>query len=76
MPQVPPELQELDTQVTRTTTVIGSATTLIRGIAARIDAAKTDPAKLTELANSLRTNADELAAAVSENTPSAEESQA
>lgn len=61
-------------EIERNRTVVGSAVALINGIAAKIDAAvaandATDNTALTDLANSLRTDSDSLAAAVSANTP-------
>lgn len=64
-----PELQALTDQVTANTAIAASAVTLINGIAARIDAAKTDPAALTALADSLRSSDTDLAAAIEANTP-------
>src|SRR6266542_4857392 len=58
------EMQELDTlktQVEKTDTVIGSAITLIQGLAAQITALKTDPVALQALADSLNTNTQALA---------------
>jgi ABC-type transporter Mla subunit MlaD len=61
-------LDALTAQVTANTTVIGSALTLINGFAAQLAAAGTDPAKLADLANQLKTQDDALAAAVAANT--------
>jgi len=76
-----PILTDLDAQVTKSTTVMASAVALIRGISARIAAAiaaaLANGATAEELApvqaeaDALSASADELAAAVSENTPSA-----
>src|SRR5437868_2583647 len=65
------ELDDLTTQVTANTTVEESAVTLIKGLAAQIAAAGTDPAKLQALQASLNTSATDLAAAVAANTPPA-----
>jgi len=74
-------LSDLDSAVTNATTVMGSASTLIRGIAARIqaavDAALANGATAAELApvqaeaTALKSSADDLASAVIENTPAA-----
>jgi len=76
-----PILADLDAKVTKATTVMASATALIRGIAARIQAAVqaalANGATAEELApvqaeaDALSASADDLAAAVSENTPAA-----
>jgi hypothetical protein len=76
-----PILAKLDTEVTNATTVMASATALIKGIAARvqaaIDAALANGATEAELApvqtevDALNTASTDLAAAVSENTPAA-----
>jgi predicted nucleic acid-binding Zn-ribbon protein len=63
------ELDALETQVTANTSVEESAVVLIKGIAAQLAAAGTDPAKLTALRTSLNTSATDLAAAVAANTP-------
>lgn len=62
-------------EVERNRTVVGSAVALINGIAGKIEAAvaandATDNTALTDLASSLRSDSDALAAAVSANTPS------
>ena len=61
-------LDDLATQVTANTTVEESAVTLIKGLAAQIAAAGTDPAKLQALQASLKASADDLAAAIAANT--------
>ncbi len=63
------ELDALTAQVTRMTNVSASAVTLINGIAARIEAAKSNPVQVQALADELRTDADRLGAAVTANTP-------
>ncbi len=75
----PPVLDALQAEVARDVTVMGSATTLINGIAARIqaavDAAIAGGATSAQLApvqdevNQLTAAADQLAAAVQANTP-------
>lgn len=65
------EYDDLEAEVTRSTTVQKSAVTLINGFADRLAAAGTDPAKLLALTNDLRNNATDLAAAVAANTPAA-----
>lgn len=65
------ELEDLTAQVAANKTVIDSALVLINGIADRIKAAGTDPAKLAALTADLKTEDDTLAAAVAANTPPA-----
>jgi hypothetical protein len=62
-------LVELEAQVAQNTAVEASAVLLIQGIAAQLAAVATDPAKVQALADSLKTSADSLAAAVVANTP-------
>lgn len=61
-------LDDLTAQVARNTSVTGSALDLIRGFAARLEAAGTDPAKLALLQQQLETSDTDLAAAVAANT--------
>jgi hypothetical protein len=63
------QLQTLTDQVTANNTLIGSAVTLIGGLAAQIQANVNDPVALQALADSLKQNDDTLAAAVVANTP-------
>lgn len=63
------ELDNLTAQVKANSDLLDSATTLINGIADRITAAGTDPAKLTALTSELKAKDDILAAAVTANTP-------
>lgn len=63
------QLDDLTAEVSRNTTVVGSALVLIQGFAAALEAAGTDPAKLQALRDSLAANDDALAAAVAANTP-------
>lgn len=65
------ELQRLTDEVAQTTTVIDSAVALIGGLAQQIRDNATNPAALNALADSLDTKSNELAAAVTANTPSA-----
>jgi hypothetical protein len=65
------DLAPLTAAIASNTTVIGSALTLINGFAAQLAAAGTDPTKLADLAASLKTSDDALAAAVAANTPAA-----
>jgi translation initiation factor 1 (eIF-1/SUI1) len=64
-------LDDLSAQVAANTTVEQSAITLIKGIAAQLAAAGSDPAKLAELKTTLNTSATALADAVAANTPAA-----
>jgi hypothetical protein len=63
------ELDDLMAQVASNESIEQSAITLIQGIAAQLEAAGTDPAKLAGLSASLKTSADALSAAVIANTP-------
>jgi hypothetical protein len=63
------DLSALTAEVTRNTEVDQSAIVLLTGLAAQIEAMKTDPAALQGLADSLRGSSDALAAAVVANTP-------
>jgi len=63
------DLSALTAEVTRNTEVSASAITLLNGLAAQIEALKTDPAALQQLADQLRASSDSLAAAVVANTP-------
>lgn len=65
------DLTALQAEVDRNTSVEKSALLLIQGIAAQLQAAGTDPAKLATLLGQLKANDDELAAAVVANTPAA-----
>lgn len=64
------ELDQLTAQVKANSDLLDSATALINGIAARIEAAGVDPVKLQALTAELKTKDDVLAAAVVANTPS------
>lgn len=65
------DLTALQDAVTRNTSVVQSALTLIQGLKAQLDAAGTDPVKLKELSDQLGKSDDDLAAAVVANTPAA-----
>ncbi len=65
------DILSLTAEVERNTTVEKSALALIQGFAAQLAAAGTDPVKLQALQDTLKTNDDELAAAVVANTPAA-----
>ena len=67
--QMSVELDALTIQVTENTNLEQSAITLIEGIAAQLIAIKDDPVKIAALATSLKTSADNLAAAIVANTP-------
>jgi peptidoglycan hydrolase CwlO-like protein len=67
------ELETLTAEVAETNTVVDSAITLLKGLKAALDAAGTDPAALAALSASLDNKQSELAAAISENTPAAED---
>lgn len=67
-----PELQALTDQVAANTGIAASAVALMNGIAARIEAVKTDPVALSALAASLKSDDDALAAAIVANTPAAD----
>ena len=64
-------LDDLTAQVTQNTTVEESAVTLIKGLAAQIAAAGTDPTKLAALQTQLNGSATDLADAIAANTPAA-----
>jgi len=63
------QLQTLTDQVTANNSLVASAVQLIGGLAAQIEASKTDPVALQALADSLKQNDDALTAAVLANTP-------
>jgi chromosome segregation ATPase len=64
------QLDRLTAEVSEIKTVADSAITLLNGLSAQIRALKDDPAKLEALANDLDAKGNELAAAVTANTPS------
>lgn len=63
-------IADLASKVEQTTTVVGSAVTLIQDLAAMIAEQANDPAQVQALAAALGQTADQLAAAVAANTPS------
>ena len=63
------ELDDLTAEVANATTVEQSAITLIQGLAAQLQAAGTDPAKLQALHDSLVAADSALAAAITATTP-------
>ena len=63
------ELDNLTAQVKANTEVEASAVVLLKGLAAQIEAIKTDPVALQGLSDSLKASADQLAEAVVANTP-------
>lgn len=65
------DLTDLTAQVAKNSEVEASAIVLIRGIAAQLAAAATDPVAVAALASQLKSSADALAAAIVENTPAA-----
>jgi len=65
------DLATLTAQVQANTEIEASAITLIKGIAAQLAAAKSDPVAIQALADQLHASAANLAAAISANTPDA-----
>ena len=65
------DLTVLTAEVERNTTVDESAIVLLTGLAAQIEALKTDPVALQALADTMRGSSDALAAAMLANTPAA-----
>jgi len=65
------DLTALTAEVARNTEVDSSAIALLNGLAAQIEALKTDPVALQALADTMRGSSDSLAAAVVANTPAA-----
>jgi hypothetical protein len=64
-------LDDLADKVAATKTVAQSAVVLIQGLKAQLDAAGTDPAKLKALSDSLADTDQQLADAITANTPAA-----
>lgn len=62
-------LSALTTEVAETKTVMQSAVTLINGLSAKITELKDDPVAIAALAAELDTTSNDLAAAISANTP-------
>jgi hypothetical protein len=69
--QIMADLTTLKAEVTRNTEVDQSAIALLTGLAAQIEALKTDPAALQALADELKGSSDALANAITANTPAA-----
>jgi hypothetical protein len=67
--QLMADLSVLTAEVERNTAVDESAIALLTGLAAQIEALKTDPVALQSLADTMRGSSDALAAAVVANTP-------
>jgi hypothetical protein len=67
------EMVKLETEVSETKTVMQSAIVLLQGLKQRLDEAGTDKAKLDALANDLDVHTNDLAAAVTANTPAENE---
>jgi len=65
------ELDALTAQVQANTDAEQSAITLLTNLHAMLEAAGTDPAKLSALKDTLKNSSDALAAAVVANTPAA-----
>ena len=63
------DLTALTAEVARNTAVDQSAIALLTGLAAQIEALKTDPVALQALADTMKGSSDALAAAVLANTP-------
>jgi flagellar basal body P-ring protein FlgI len=62
-------LDDLEAEVATNTTVEGSVATLIANLVAELQAAATDPARLTAILDTLKANDARLAALVVANTP-------
>jgi chromosome segregation ATPase len=63
------DLSTLQNQVTKNTSVIDGAVQLINGLAAQIAAAKNDPVAIQAIVDQMNAKDDELAQAVTANTP-------
>lgn len=66
------ELDQLTEEVSQTTTIMGSAVTLLQGLKKKLDEAGTDKAKLKALSDDLDASQNDLAAAITANTPTEE----
>lgn len=66
------ELEAVEAEVARNTTVDGSILALVNGLAAQIASMKNDPVRLQALADSLRRDNDAIVAKVREHTPEPE----
>jgi chromosome segregation ATPase len=62
-------LDDIELAVTENTTLDGSIVEMVNGLAAQIEALKTDPVKLAALATSLRASSAAITAAILANTP-------
>lgn len=63
------ELEVLTAEVAETKTVMGSAVVLLQGLKQKLDEAGTDATKLKALSAELDVNTNDLAAAITANTP-------
>ena len=63
------ELDTLKAEVAETKTVMGSAVVLLQGLKQKLDEAGTDAAALAALSAELDTSTNDLAAAITANTP-------
>jgi uncharacterized alpha-E superfamily protein len=63
------DLTNLTQEVSEARTVMASAVTLLQGLKQKLDEAGADPVKLKELSDSLDTGTNDLAAAITANTP-------
>lgn len=70
------QLDALQQQVQTNNTLIGSAITLIQGLADQIAANMNDPAALQQLVDDLRAQDDALSQAITANTPASPAAQA
>lgn len=70
------ELETLTTEVSETKTVMASAVTLLQGLKQKLDEAGTDATKLAALSAELDSSTNDLAAAITANTPAATETPA
>jgi len=65
------QLDALTAQVALNKSLTDSILAVVNGLAAQIEAAKTDPVALQALADSLKSDDDKIAAAIQANTPPA-----
>lgn len=65
------DFSQLQAEVARNTTVVSSVKALIAGFAAQLQAAGTDQAAINAVIAQMKANDDDLAAAVTANTPAA-----
>lgn len=65
------QIDDLEAELARNTSVDESVLALITNLLAQIEAAKTDPARIQAVIDKFRANDDSLAAAVAANTPAA-----